>query len=84
MTRSAPNKDNALKLMQFLSQGEAQKIYAEQVYEYPVLPGAEPSDIVKGFGTIKPDQMPLTDVAKYRKQASELVDKVGFNDGPTE
>ena len=82
MAKNAPNKDNALKLMQFLSAGEAQKIYAEQVFEYPVLPGAEPSDIVKSFGAIKPDTLPLIDIAKNRKAASELVDKVGLNDGP--
>jgi iron(III) transport system substrate-binding protein len=70
--------------MQFLSAGEAQKIYAEQVFEYPVLPGAEPSAIVKGFGPIKPDTLPLVEIAKNRKLASELVDKVGMNDGPTE
>ncbi|MBX9458149.1 MAG: Fe(3+) ABC transporter substrate-binding protein [Rhizobium sp.] len=84
MAKNAPNKDNALKLMQFLSAGDAQKIYAEQVYEYPVLPGAEPSEVVKGFGTIKPDTLALIDIAKNRKQASELVDKVGLNEGPSE
>jgi iron(III) transport system substrate-binding protein len=84
LAKYAPNKDNAVKLMEFLASKEAQEIYAKQVFEYPVLPGAQPADIVKSFGTIKPDQMPLSDIAKYRKQASELVDKVGFNDGPTE
>jgi iron(III) transport system substrate-binding protein len=83
LAKNAPNKENALKLMEFLASGEAQKIYAEQVFEYPVMPGAEPSEIVKSFGSIKPDTLPLIDIAKNRKQASELVDKVGFNDGPT-
>lgn len=82
LAKYAPDKDNAIKLMEFLSSKEAQQIYAEQVFEYPVLPGAEPSAIVKSFGEIHPDKLPLTDVAKYRKQASELVDKVGLNDGP--
>lgn len=84
LAKNAPNKDNALKLMEFLASGEAQKIYAEQVFEYPVMPGAEPSDIVKSFGAIKPDALPLIDIAKNRKTASELVDKVGFNEGPTQ
>ena len=84
LAKNAPNKDNALKLMEFLSEGEAQKIYAEQVYEYPVLPGAEPSDVVKAFGALKPDPLPLVDIAANRKKASELVDKVGFNDGPSQ
>lgn len=84
LAKNAPNKDNALKLMAFLASAEAQKIYAEQVFEYPVAPGAEPSDIVKSFGPIKPDPLPLAEISAHRKEASELVDKVGFNDGPSE
>ncbi|MBP1842207.1 iron(III) transport system substrate-binding protein [Rhizobium petrolearium] len=82
LAKNAPNKDNALKLMEFLASGDAQKIYAEQVYEYPVMPDAEPSDVVKAWGPIKPDTLPLSDIAGNRKKASELVDKVGFNEGP--
>ena len=82
LAKNAPNKDNALKLMEFLASGEAQAIYAEQVFEYPVMPGAEPSDIVKAFGTIKPDTLPLAEIASHRKRASELVDEVAVNEGP--
>ncbi len=84
LAKYSPNKDNALKLMEFLASPEAQQIYAEQVFEYPVAPGAEPSEIVKSFGPINPDPLPLTEIAANRKAASELVDKVGFNDGPSE
>lgn len=84
LAKYAPNKDNAIKLMEFLSSGKAQEIYAEQVFEYPVLPGAKVSDVVASFGAIKPDTLPLVDIAANRKQASELVDKVGLNDGPTQ
>ena len=84
LAKHAPNRDNAVKLMEYLASPEAQKIYAERVFEYPVQPGIEPSDIVKSFGTIKPDSLPIAEVAKNRKLASELVDKVGFNDGPSE
>ena len=84
MTKYAPNKENALKLMEFLASGEAQEIYAKQVFEYPVLPGAQPSGVVKGFGPIKPDTLSLTEIAAHRKEASELVDEVGFNDGSSQ
>lgn len=84
LAKNAPNKDNAIKLMEFLSSGKAQEIYADQVFEYPVLPGAKVSDVVASFGPIKPDTLPLVDIAANRKLASELVDKVGFNDGPTQ
>lgn len=84
LAKNAPNKDNAVKLMEFLASDEAQTIYAEQVFEYPVGPNAKASEIVASFGTIKPDTLPLADIAANRKTASELVDKVGLNDGPTQ
>ncbi len=82
LAKYAPNRENAIKLMEFLASPEAQEIYAEQVFEYPVLPGAKVSDIVKSFGEIHPDPLPLSEIAANRKQASELVDSTGFNDGP--
>ncbi len=82
LAKNAPNKENALKLMEFLTSAEAQAIYAEENYEYPVLPGAAVSETVQSFGEIKPDTLPLADVAKYRKAASEMVDRVGLDDGP--
>lgn len=81
LVRNAPNRDNAVLLMEYLSSGEAQEIYAEQVFEYPVKPGAKLSEIVASFGTIRPDSLPLAEIAKHRKQASELVDKVQFDEG---
>ncbi|MEM8650743.1 MAG: Fe(3+) ABC transporter substrate-binding protein [Pseudomonadota bacterium] len=83
LAKHAPNKDAAIKLMEFLSSGEAQEIYAEKVYEYPIKPGAKPSATVAGFGEIKPDTLSLDDIAKLRKQASQLVDKVGYDNGPS-
>ena len=82
MAKHAPNRDAALKLMEFLSSSTAQEIYAKQVYEYPVLDDAKVSDTVAGFGEIKPDTLSLEKIAELRKQASRLVDKVGYDDGP--
>lgn len=82
MAKHAPNKDNAVKLIEFLTSGQAQKIYAEANFEYPVTPGVEPSDLVKSWGELKADSLPLSEVAKFRKEASELVDKVAFDEGP--
>jgi iron(III) transport system substrate-binding protein len=82
LAKNSPNKENAVKLMEFLASDKGQKLYGEQVFEYPVEPGVEPSEIVKAWGTLKPDTLPLADIAKNRKTASELVDKVGFDEGP--
>ncbi|MEO0328247.1 MAG: Fe(3+) ABC transporter substrate-binding protein [Pseudomonadota bacterium] len=83
LAKHSPNKDAAVKLMEFLSSGTAQELYAEVVYEYPLKEDAQASDTVKGFGEIKPDSLSLEAIAKLRKQASQLVDKVGYDDGPS-
>ena len=83
MAANAPNREEALKLMEFLASPEAQEIYAGEVYEYPVAPGAEPSELVASFGTLDPDPTPLATIAGHRRLASELVDRVGYDDGPS-
>ena len=83
MAKHAPHPQEALKLMEFLSSTEAQQLYAQGNFEYPVKAGIEASDIVKAWGELKPDQVSLDEIAKFRKQASELVDKVAFDEGPS-
>ncbi len=79
VAKNAPNKENAVKLMEFMVSPEAQAIYARANYEYPVVAGAEIDPIIAGLGELKVDPLPLTDIAKHRQEASELVDKVGFD-----
>jgi iron(III) transport system substrate-binding protein len=83
MAKYAPHRDNALKLIQFLTSHKAQQTYAEQTFEYPVEPGLEPSEVVKAFGSLTSDTLPLAEIAKNRKAASEMVDRVGLDDGPS-
>lgn len=80
LAKYAPNRENAVKLMKFLTSKEAQDLYAKETLEYPIVSGALPADAVKDFGSLKPDATPMSDIVKYRDQASALVDKVGFND----
>ncbi|MDT1060959.1 Fe(3+) ABC transporter substrate-binding protein [Paracoccus sp. CPCC 101403] len=79
VAKHAPNKEQAVKLLEFLVSDEAQKIYGEANYEYPVKAGAALDPIVASFGELKVDPTPLTEIVKNRKEASELVDKVGFD-----
>ena len=83
LAKHAPHPQEALKLMEFLSSAEAQQLYAQGNFEYPVKTGIEASDIVKAWGDLKPDQVSLDEIAKFRKQASEMVDKVAFDEGPS-
>lgn len=79
VAKHAPNKDNAVKLLEYLVSDKAQSMYAKANYEYPVKKGVELDPVVASFGELVVDPLPLVEIAKHRKQASELVDKVGFN-----
>ncbi|MCF8481911.1 MAG: Fe(3+) ABC transporter substrate-binding protein [Rhodospirillum sp.] len=82
MTKSAPNKENALKLMEFLSSDEAQALYAEVNHEYPVKPGVPRSDLVASWGEFTADTIPLAKIAAHADEALRLVNETGFNEGP--
>jgi iron(III) transport system substrate-binding protein len=83
VAKYAPHKDNAIKLLEFLASDQGQEMYADVNNEYPVKEGIPWSPLVKSWGAFKPDPISLNDIAALRKKASELVDKVGFDDGPS-
>lgn len=79
LAKNAPNKANAIKFMEFMVSDKAQEIHADANFEYPVKAGIPLDEMVASFGTLKPDTIPIAEIAKYRKAASQLVDKVGFD-----
>ncbi len=79
MTKSTPNRENALKLMEFLASDEGQELYAEVNSEYPVKPGVKPSELVESWGSFTPDDLPLVEIADHRAEALKLMEKVDFD-----
>lgn len=79
MTKAAPNREAALKLMEFLASDEAQQIYAELNYEFPVKPGVALSPVVASWGEFTPDTLNLMDVARSRPAALKLMEEVNFD-----
>ncbi len=79
LAKHAPNKDAALKMMEFLASPTAQEIYASQNYEYPIAPGTEADDLVKSWGSFTPDSVNLMEVAGHRAEALKLVQEVDFD-----
>jgi len=80
LMKNAPNKENALKLVEFLSDDEAQHMYADINFEYPVKPGVAWSEMVRSWGTFRHDALPLNAIAANRSAAIRLIDEVGFNE----
>jgi iron(III) transport system substrate-binding protein len=80
LAKNAPHKDNAVKLMTFLASDEAQRLYAQGNFEYPVNPAIKASELVQSWGAFTPDTLNIMEIAKNQKAAAKLVDEVQFND----
>lgn len=80
VARHAPNRAAAIRFLEYLVSDDAQRIYAEANFEYPVKPGAAVHPIIAALGTLQVDALPLTEIARHRVTASKLVDKVRFDD----
>lgn len=83
LTKSAPNKDNAIKLMEFLAGATAQGMYAELNNEYPLREGVAPSAILQSFGDFKRSDQSLAEIADMRPKALKMVNEVNYNAGPS-
>ncbi|MCR4524601.1 MULTISPECIES: extracellular solute-binding protein [Bosea] len=79
LAKNAPNKANAVKLVEYMLGDKAQALYANGNFEFPVNTAVADSAAVKLLGAVTPDKLPLSEVAKQRKAAANLVDKVGFD-----
>jgi iron(III) transport system substrate-binding protein len=79
LAKHAPNKADALKLMEWLVGEQAQHLYADMNYEYPLLSEVKINPTIAAYGALKPDSLSLAEIAKHKKAAANLVDKVGFD-----
>ena len=78
LTKNAPNKENAIKLLEYLTGEEAQNTYVNNSYEYPANPKVKPSEIVKSWGEFKRDNLDLNALGKFRQDAIKVFDKTGW------
>lgn len=78
VTKHARHKENAIKLIEFLSSAEAQEWYSAVNNEYPVVPGSKVSETLKSWGEFKADSVELSKLGKNNRAAVELMDKAGW------
>lgn len=79
LAKNSPNRKEAVQLLEFLASDRGQAMYAQSGYEYPVNKSAKIDPLIASFGTLQIDNIRLSEIAKYRKAASRLVDKVQFD-----
>ncbi len=79
MLKHAPNKEAAVKFLEYLASDEAQRYFADGNNEWPVVKGVKVSNpVLEALGEFKSDAINVAELGKYQPQAQKLVDRAGF------
>jgi iron(III) transport system substrate-binding protein len=78
LIKSSKNKENAVKLVEYLTSEEAQALMAKENFEFPVNPKTEKPELLKSWGTFKPQQLDFAKLGVHNKKAIEIANKVGW------
>lgn len=78
VAKYAPNKDNAVRFIEFLISEEAQKIFAHSNFEYPINKNVQPAEVLQSWGAFKEDALPLHLLGDNNKDAVIIFDEVGW------
>ena len=78
VVKFSKNKKEAIALLEYLTSINAQKLYGEINFEYPVNPIVQPSDELKSWGMFKEDQLPIINIAKLAPLAQKIIDRSGW------
>ncbi len=78
VARHAPNRDNAIRFIEYLISAPVQQTFSAANYEYPVNPAAEPSPLLASWGSFKEDSLSLAKLGEFNRQAVLTFDEVGW------
>ena len=78
VVKYSKNKENAIALLEFLTQPQAQLLYSSKNYEYPVNPNTELNNELKSWGMFKEDKLPVEKLAELAPTAQKIIDRVGW------
>lgn len=78
VTQHAPNQQNAIQLLEYLSTPDIQALFAEANSEYPVNPAVPKAALLDSWGDFKRDTLNLTKLGELNSEAVEIFDRVGW------
>lgn len=78
VAKYAPHKENAIKFIEFLASPEAQELFANQNFEYPVTKGVKKNEVVQSWGSFTDDDISINTLGKYNAQAVKIFDLAGW------
>ena len=79
VVKTAPNRANALKFLEYLASDSAQKYLANGNNEYPAARGVAPTSAVEALGPFKADALPAAEIGRNQARAALLYNAARWN-----
>jgi len=78
VVKFSKNKKEAIALLEFLTDKNAQNLYGEINFEYPVNPAISPTKELLSWGTFREDNLQIIKIAELAPLAQKIIDRVGW------
>ncbi len=78
VTAHAQNRENAVRLLEWLSGPQGQTLFAHSNNEYPANPAVAPDSIIAGFGAFRRDPLSMAEYGRLQEAAVRLLDRAGY------
>jgi iron(III) transport system substrate-binding protein len=78
LSKYSKNKDNAVKLIEYLTGTEAQSMVSKENFEFPVNPKADKPELLTSWGNFSTQQIDFAKLGDYNRKAIEIFNKVGW------
>lgn len=79
VVKTAPNRENAIRFLEYLTSDSAQRYFADGNNEYPAVSGLKANSAVEKLGSFKADTLNASEIGKNQRLAVEIFDRVGWN-----
>lgn len=79
LVKTAPNRENAVKFLEYLTSDSAQRYFADGNNEYPAATGLKANSAVEALGAFKPDPLSVAAIGKGQADAVRIFDRAGWN-----
>ncbi len=76
---NAPNRENAIRFLEYLTSESAQRYFADGNNEYPAVSGLDANSAVEQLGDFKSDTLNVADIGRNQREAVEIFDRAGWN-----
>ena len=79
LVKNAPNRENAVRFLEYLTSEEAQRYFADGNNEYPAVTSLDANSAVEQLGDFEPDTLNAAEIGRNQRKAVELFDAAGWN-----